>query len=941
MIYVSKNKPVKVLPNRKVIVERDNEGFGEARDLLCQIALLEEVHEHIMVYRITKRGIWYGGWRKMGADEIIKQLKEISETPIREKLENFIKDATEKYGKIVVRKHTEEDLLCEVKDPDLLSELRRAIKDVRELSRLLTPAEMGFLVSRAHFYKAEGRIIERFKLPIQNKISDATEVSGDRYPPYYHYHYYGSSCTSDQKTAIAQELQRLKTRGKNLAPSSINQNHSSLSAQITRHFESSAGESRSLRKKEALRFAGLDYDKEELEYRRSQVVEEIKDLKKEDFIFSQANLIQEHPGLLNRMYRYFSSEKGSGRKNALRAAGIDPEEEFLRSMREKVKKEILSLHEKNISLSYSNLIENYSGLHTRIVKYFKDYPGEGSARYKAIKYTGLKPEKQLEGEDLWSTLSESQQRDYVEEQVKQLVEEGNLKSLSKNHPKLYSRLYQAFKDLPGEDDPLIKALRYAGFEPEELLEEWVVWRGMSLENKKEWISKKLQEEFGSKSIPGNTAYISPGLYKRILKTFKVEDDSRSSVKEALRYSGFDPEVYELTVYRERKIAEGGELQEAYSRIEDRLQEIKKRGIPLISGFVREESSYLRSQIDLYFREPSSEESPFVRALKFFDLYQDKSRRLEIAKKFAEDKIRLDRLGHLESNRMKKLIVREDVLRLKRAGENLDANNLRENHPVLWRRFSQAFETKEDQTLREQALRFSGLDPKEEKLKVKRKQVKKEISELNQEGVSLTYENLKENYPTLLRKMKKYFSDPSGEKPFRYRAFKAAGIDPYEAMDGGALWKVMERKERKEWCKEQLQNCEQKDGILIIDSEEVPRRTLLGRISRTFEDQPGRGTPKYKALRYAGFEPEEVLSPKGFWRNIDVVQKKNWIKKELRAWIKNNEDPGNISEQRTRLYHRIHQIYKDEPGEGSNIDKAMRYAGIDPETYEIIDDKNKD
>lgn len=839
---MSEDKPAIVLPDRKVIVERDHEEFDKARNLLCQIALLEEVHKHIMIYRITKRGIWYGCWRKMRTNEIIRQLREISETPISEKLEGFIKDATEKYGKIVVKKHTDEGLLCEVKDPDLLSELRRAIKNIKEINRLLTPAEVGFWVSRTHFYKAEGRIIERFKLPIQNKISDAIEISGNKYPPYHHYHHYGNSSTSNQKIAIAQEIQRLKARGENLAPSSINENHSSLSAQITRYFESSAKEDLNLRKREALRFAGLDYDKEELKYRQSQVVEEIKDLEKENFIFSRANLIQEHLGLLNRMYRYFSSEKGSGRKNALRVAGIDPKEEFLRSMREKVKKEILSLHENNISLSYSNLVENYSGLNGRIVKYFKDYPGEGSARYKAIKCAGLKPEKELEGEDLWSVLSEDQQRDYVKEQIKQLVEKENLKSLSEDHPRLYSRLYQAFKDFPGEDDPLIKALKYTGFDP----------------------------------------------------------------------------------------------QKAYSYIEDKLQEIRKRGTPLISGFVREENSYLRSQIDLYFREPPGEEPPFVKALKFFDLYQDEYRRLEIAKKFAEDKIRFTRLGHLKSDRMKKLIVKERVLRLKRAGEKLDANSLRENHPVLWRRFSQAFEAEKGQTLREQALKFSGLDPKEEDLKVKRKQVKKEISELHQEGVSLTHENLRKNYSTLLGKIKRYFLDPSGEKPSRYRALKAAGIDPYEVMDGEALWKVMERKEQKEWCKEQLQSCEQKDGILIIDSKEVPRRTLLSRISRTFKDHPGRGTPKYKALKYAGFEPEEVLSPKGFWRNLDKVQKKNWIKKELQARVKNNRKPGNISEERTRLYHRIHQIYKDEPGEGNSIEKAMRYSGIDPETYEIID-----
>lgn len=127
-------------------------------------------------------------------------------------------------------------------------------------------------------------------------------------------------------------LRKIKKRGYNLNPSTLESIYPSLPSALIYYF-------RSVRK--AVELIGYDYSKEKKFKKRSleNIVSEIWELKFAGESFSYKNLLDNHCGLLRAMERKLES-----RGNALTFAGINPEIENLRKPRAEIEDLIALVH---------------------------------------------------------------------------------------------------------------------------------------------------------------------------------------------------------------------------------------------------------------------------------------------------------------------------------------------------------------------------------------------------------------------------------------------------------------------------------------------------------------------------------------------------------------------------------------------------------------------
>lgn len=461
-----KGKPAIVLPTRKVIVERGHKEFEKARNYLCEIALLREVHKHVMIYEITKEGVWYGCWRGIKVQEMIQRLKEVSRAPLEEKLVDYIKNAASRYGRITVKEYNEKRLECVVKDSALYLKIKERIQTRKQFKDSFKPVgKRRFLISRSHLGRIEHSIMRLFDTPIEKNLPISS-----RHSPFYR-----EKSSQKPKEIVAQALQRIKVQGETLDDTNLKEKFRSLHHRIYQLFETGGEE--------------------------------------------------------------------SAREKAIEFSGLDPEEEFIKSRREQIKEELLKLESEGESLSYKNLMKNHSALLRRIGRYFTDYPGEGNGRYKAIKYAGLDPQKVLKGSDLWSVMGETQQREWIKKRLRQWVKDDKSPAAIRNQDSiLYSRIKQKFKDFPGDETILGKALRYAEIDPQQVQE--VPLQRTPDEDLKSWITKRLRQWIKDQETTITSQDLrneNRTLYRKINKVFKNSSREGSPLFKALQDAGIDPQ----------------------------------------------------------------------------------------------------------------------------------------------------------------------------------------------------------------------------------------------------------------------------------------------------------------------------------------------------------------------------------------------------------------
>jgi len=115
-------KPVIVQSDSTVLLEVDSPHFEQARDCLASFAELVKSPEHIHTYRITPLSLWNAASAGMDSKAILDGLRGFSRYEIPENIQIEIRDAIERYGKVVLRK-VDSDFLLSSEDPYLITEI--------------------------------------------------------------------------------------------------------------------------------------------------------------------------------------------------------------------------------------------------------------------------------------------------------------------------------------------------------------------------------------------------------------------------------------------------------------------------------------------------------------------------------------------------------------------------------------------------------------------------------------------------------------------------------------------------------------------------------------------------------------------------------------------------------------------------------------------------
>jgi DNA excision repair protein ERCC-3 len=115
-------KPVIVQSDSTILLEVDSPEFEQARDALASFAELLKSPEHIHTYRITPLSLWNAASAGLSSQDILEQLRRFSRYAIPENVEAEIRDAGQRYGKVVlIREH--DQLLLVSEDGLLITEI--------------------------------------------------------------------------------------------------------------------------------------------------------------------------------------------------------------------------------------------------------------------------------------------------------------------------------------------------------------------------------------------------------------------------------------------------------------------------------------------------------------------------------------------------------------------------------------------------------------------------------------------------------------------------------------------------------------------------------------------------------------------------------------------------------------------------------------------------
>jgi DNA excision repair protein ERCC-3 len=117
--------PLIVQSDRTVLLEVANPRAEDARHDLAVFAELERAPEHIHTYRITRLGLWNARAAGHEAEDMIGTLEKYSKFPIPQSVAVDIRETVGRYGRLVIERDDEGELVVSSTDAAVLSEVTR------------------------------------------------------------------------------------------------------------------------------------------------------------------------------------------------------------------------------------------------------------------------------------------------------------------------------------------------------------------------------------------------------------------------------------------------------------------------------------------------------------------------------------------------------------------------------------------------------------------------------------------------------------------------------------------------------------------------------------------------------------------------------------------------------------------------------------------------
>ncbi|HEY0249610.1 MAG TPA: DNA repair helicase XPB [Gryllotalpicola sp.] len=118
--------PLIVQSDRTVLLEVAHPNAEDARHDLAVFAELERAPEHIHTYRITRLGLWNARAAGHRAEDMLATLERYSKFPIPQSVAVDVRETVERYGKLVITRDEEGQLILQSSDHAVLTEVASA-----------------------------------------------------------------------------------------------------------------------------------------------------------------------------------------------------------------------------------------------------------------------------------------------------------------------------------------------------------------------------------------------------------------------------------------------------------------------------------------------------------------------------------------------------------------------------------------------------------------------------------------------------------------------------------------------------------------------------------------------------------------------------------------------------------------------------------------------
>ncbi|WP_040166187.1 DNA repair helicase XPB [Microbacterium gorillae] len=117
--------PLIVQSDRTVLLEVAHPDADAARHELAVFAELERAPEHIHTYRITRLGLWNARAAGHTADDMLATLDRFSRFPVPPSVSTDIRETVERYGRLIIERDAEGQLILRTNDVAVLTEVAR------------------------------------------------------------------------------------------------------------------------------------------------------------------------------------------------------------------------------------------------------------------------------------------------------------------------------------------------------------------------------------------------------------------------------------------------------------------------------------------------------------------------------------------------------------------------------------------------------------------------------------------------------------------------------------------------------------------------------------------------------------------------------------------------------------------------------------------------
>ncbi|HEY4225804.1 MAG TPA: DNA repair helicase XPB [Pseudolysinimonas sp.] len=122
------NGPLIVQSDRTVLLEVAHPQAEEARHELAVFAELERAPEFVHTYRITRLGLWNARAAGHTAEQMLKTLDDYAKFPVPQSVSIDITETVGRYGRLIIDRDAEGELIITGTDPAVLAEITRSPK---------------------------------------------------------------------------------------------------------------------------------------------------------------------------------------------------------------------------------------------------------------------------------------------------------------------------------------------------------------------------------------------------------------------------------------------------------------------------------------------------------------------------------------------------------------------------------------------------------------------------------------------------------------------------------------------------------------------------------------------------------------------------------------------------------------------------------------------